>query len=107
MMIITTTINNVLIYVYKYSSILTDTTRRKKKEKKKEENPLLGGFPLKYIFSFILIIIMNNKECIHLVEPSSECVYPECNGGHYYHIVNGKWVETDNPELSLVITSKN
>jgi hypothetical protein len=50
---------------------------------------------------------MNNKECIHLVEPSSECVYPECNGGHYYHIVNGKWVETDNPELSLVITSKN
>ena len=87
---------------------------KKKKEESKEERRNLRlsrvwllGLNLRYIFSFFLIIIMNNKECIHLVEPSSECVYPECNGGHYYHIINGKWVKTDNPELSLVITSKN
>ena len=41
--------------------------------------------------------------CDHYCDPPSSCIYPECNGGHYYKNVDGSWVETDNPDESTVI----
>lgn len=47
--------------------------------------------------------IENYTMCDHYCDPPSSCVYPECNGGHYYKNVDGSWVETDNPDESTVI----